>query len=242
MAQQARAIVTRAAIVRGAAIVFQNHGYGSTSLADVCTESGVTKGALYFHFDSKEALARAIIEAQHEASSSVGQALLATQTPGLNAMIVMSLEIARQLHDDPVVSAGIRLTIEAANFDSPVAGPYLDWMAACEEFLRRAIDQGDVCSTIDVVATAHFIISAFTGVQVVSDVLTNRADIEARLIEMWAMLLPALVPADRLAALTELPGRIRSERAELARSHAESSADADAAADGAAEALSASHG
>ncbi|MFO7690233.1 MAG: ScbR family autoregulator-binding transcription factor [Cryobacterium sp.] len=212
VAQQARAIVTRAAIVRGAAVVFQNRGYGSTSLADVCAAAGVTKGALYFHFDSKEALARAIIEAQHETSSMIGQTLLAAGTPGLNAMIEMSLEIARQLHEDPVVSAGVRLTIEAANFDSPVAGPYLDWMTACEEFLRRAITEGDVHPNLEVVRTAHFIISAFTGVQVVSDVLSNRADIEERLIDMWAILLPALVPAGRLGQLRALPGSIRSER------------------------------
>jgi AcrR family transcriptional regulator len=212
VAQQARAVVTRAAIISGAAAVFQQRGYGSTSLADVCAAASVTKGALYFHFDSKEALARAIIEAQHEASSAIGRNLVDAHMLGLNAMIVMSLEIADQLHNNPVVSAGVRLTIEAANFESPVDAPYLDWMKAAEEFLRRGQAEGDIAGSVEVCTAAHFIISAFTGVQVISDVLTRREDIQQRLVEMWGMLLPGLVPAERLADLRILPDSIRASR------------------------------
>ena len=213
MAQQERAIETRAAIIRGAAAAFQERGYGSTSLAQVSAAAGVTKGALYFHFDSKEALAVAIIEAQHEASAAIGRTMLEQNVPGLRAILIMSLELARQLHEDPIVSAGVRLTIEAANFETPVAGPYLDWMEACEEYLRRGIVEGDISPSIDVVAMGHFIISAFTGVQVISDVLTGRDDIEDRLMEMWSVIMPCLVPADRWHDLKDLPTRIRQERA-----------------------------
>lgn len=211
MAQQARARETRAAIIRGAAVAFQKRGYGSTSLSDVSAAAGVTKGALYFHFDSKEALALAIIDAQHEASRTIGRKLLDDNVPGLHAILIMSIELAKQLHDDPVVSAGVRLTIDAVNFRAPVRRPYLDWMVACEEFLRRGISEGDIVPSVDVSAAAHFIISAFTGVQIVSDVLTGREDIEQRLVEMWAVILPALVPAERWNELSELPSRIRGK-------------------------------
>ena len=215
MSQQIRAIETRAAIIRGAAAAFEKRGYGSTSLAQVSSAAGVTKGALYFHFDSKEALAVAIIDAQHAASAAAGQKLLDDNYPGLRALVSMSYELARQLRDDLVVSAGIRLTIEAVNFSTPVAGPYLDWMVACEEFLRRGMASGDINPDLDVRAAAHFCTAAFTGVQVVSDVLTKRADIDQRLTEMWAMLLPALVAPGRWEDLKDLPERIRRERAGL---------------------------
>ncbi|WP_104139795.1 ScbR family autoregulator-binding transcription factor [Cryobacterium sp. Y62] len=215
MSQQVRAIETRAAIIRGAAAAFEQRGYGSTSLAQVSSAAGVTKGALYFHFDSKEALALAIIAAQHAASAAAGQKLLDDNYPGLHALVSMSYELARQLRDDLVVSAGIRLTIEAVNFSTPVAGPYLDWMVACEEFLRRGMASGDINPDLDVRAAAHFCTAAFTGVQVVSDVLTKRADIDQRLTEMWAMLLPALVAPERWEELKDLPERIRRERAGL---------------------------
>ena len=212
MSQQVRAIETRAAIIRGAASAFEQRGYGSTSLAQVSSAAGVTKGALYFHFDSKEALAVAIIDAQHEASVSAGRQLLDDNVPGLPALVSMSYELARQLRDDLIVSAGVRLTIEAVNFSTPVSGPYLDWMKACEEFLRRGIQGGDVDPELDVCAAAHFVTSAFTGVQVVSDVLTGRSDIDQRLTEMWALLLPALVAADRWGDLQDLAGRVQQER------------------------------
>ena len=215
MSQQIRAIETRAAIIRGAAAAFEKRGYGSTSRAQVSSAAGVTKGALYFHFDSKEALAVAIIDAQHAASAAAGQKLLDDNYPGLHALVSMSYELARQLREDLVVSAGIRLTIEAVNFSTPVAGPYLDWMVACEEFLRRGIASGDINPDLDVRAAAHFCTAAFTGVQVVSDVLTKRADIDQRLTEMWAMLLPALVAPGRWDDLKGLPERIRRERAGL---------------------------
>ena len=212
MPQQVRAIETRAAIIRGAAAAFEQRGYGSTSLAQVSAAAGVTKGALYFHFDSKEALAVAIIDAQHTESVGAGRELLDNNVPGLRALVAMSYELARQLRDDLIVSAGVRLTIEAINFSTPVSAPYLDWMIACEEFLRRGIADGDVDPTVDVRAAARFFTAAFTGVQVVSDVLTRRGDIDQRLTEMWTLLLPSLVAPERWDELRDLPERIQRER------------------------------
>jgi AcrR family transcriptional regulator len=211
MARQARAVETRAGILGSAAAVFQRKGYGATSLADVSAASGVTKGALYFHFDSKEALALAVIDAQHHRSISLGRALVEQDESGLRAALLMSFRLARQLRDDTVVRAGIRLTMEASSFSAPVREPYLDWMAAFEGYLRSAIAVGDVREGIDVGAVAHFIIPAFTGVQLVSEALTGRADIYDRVTELWQFLLPALVPGERWAQLSGLPTRIRHE-------------------------------
>ena len=212
MPQQVRAKETRAAIIRGAAAAFEQRGYGSTSLAQVSAAAGVTKGALYFHFDSKEALAVAIIDAQHTESVSAGRELLDNNVPGLRALVSITYELARQLRDDLIVSAGARLTIEAVNFSTPVSAPYLDWMTASEEFLRRGIADGDVIPTVDVGAAARFFMAAFTGVQVVSDVLTRRGDIDQRLTEMWTLLLPGLVAPERWDELQDLPERIQRER------------------------------
>ncbi|TFD73735.1 ScbR family autoregulator-binding transcription factor [Cryobacterium gelidum] len=212
MPQQIRAQETRAAIIRGAAAAFEQRGYGSTSLAQVSAAAGVTKGALYFHFDSKEALAVAIIDAQHTESVSAGRELLDNNVPGLRALVSITYELARQLRDDLIVSAGVRLTIEAVNFSTPVSASYLDWIAACEEFVRRGIADGDVVPTVDVRAAARFVTAAFTGVQVVSDVLTRRGDIDQRLTEMWTLLLPGLVAPERWDDLKDLPERVQRER------------------------------
>jgi len=205
MTQQARAVETRAAIIRAAADVFGNRGYGGASMADICVAAGLTKGALYFHFDSKDALALAVIDAQHERALALGDELLHSDQPGLHVLLRMAFELGKQVRDDSVSRAGIRLTMESSNLSVPVVTPYRDWIAACELLLRRAILDGDVREDVDVAAAAHFISPAFTGVQVVSGVLTGRADLMQRLIEMWSFVLPSLVVPERWETLSTLP-------------------------------------
>ncbi|MGN5376815.1 TetR family transcriptional regulator [Streptomyces lasalocidi] len=64
MARQERAVRTRRAVIEAAAAVFAERGYAAATIAEILERAGVTKGALYFHFDSKEALARGVIDAQ----------------------------------------------------------------------------------------------------------------------------------------------------------------------------------
>ena len=59
--QQERARRTRAAIIRSAAVEFGKSGYAAASLNRILEGSRATKGAMYFHFDSKEDLARAVL-------------------------------------------------------------------------------------------------------------------------------------------------------------------------------------
>jgi TetR/AcrR family transcriptional repressor of nem operon len=49
---------TRREIVRRAAPIFNTKGYAATSMSDVMDATGLQKGGLYRHFDSKEALAQ----------------------------------------------------------------------------------------------------------------------------------------------------------------------------------------
>ncbi len=53
MARQERAVRTRHAVVQAAAQVFAERGYAAATIAEILDRAGVTKGALYFHFDSK---------------------------------------------------------------------------------------------------------------------------------------------------------------------------------------------
>jgi len=52
----------RAAILRGAADAFAEAGYAATSMEDIAAASGITKLIVYRHFDSKEALYRAVLQ------------------------------------------------------------------------------------------------------------------------------------------------------------------------------------
>jgi AcrR family transcriptional regulator len=55
MAQQ-RGEETRSHILDAAGELFAERGYDATSVARICARAGVTKGAFYHHFDSKQAV------------------------------------------------------------------------------------------------------------------------------------------------------------------------------------------
>lgn len=112
MAKQLRAEQTRTTIIEAAAQMFDRQGFGSTSLSDIVARGGITKGALYFHFASKEALARAVIARQHQLSVNAAERLLARGLPGLETVLRTPFLLAEQVLTDPVARAGVRLTLE----------------------------------------------------------------------------------------------------------------------------------
>jgi TetR/AcrR family transcriptional regulator, transcriptional repressor for nem operon len=57
-----RAEATRERILDSTAKLLLDRGYGATSIEAVCNAAGVTKGGLFYHFDSKEQLTSAAIE------------------------------------------------------------------------------------------------------------------------------------------------------------------------------------
>jgi AcrR family transcriptional regulator len=62
--QKERSQATTSLLVGVARDVFARDGYAATSLNAIVNGAGVTKGALYHHFDGKQALFRAVYEAE----------------------------------------------------------------------------------------------------------------------------------------------------------------------------------
>lgn len=204
MAIQQRAEATRRALIEGAATGFEKFGYGSSSLSAILAYAGLSKGALYFHFRTKEELAAAVIEAQHDmAMAGIRSVLEHTPSP-MEAIVAMSRDMARQIVEEPIVRAGMRLTLEIGTAGGAVSGPYADWIAAVREQAVRAIASKEMIASIDPDMVARFVVSAFTGVQVVSETMTGRTDLYRRVREMWILILPALVPPRRLPYLRDL--------------------------------------
>jgi len=62
MSPQRRAQKTRDRILKAAEECFARGGYEATSVAEICERAGVTKGAFYHHFPSKQALFLALLQ------------------------------------------------------------------------------------------------------------------------------------------------------------------------------------
>ena len=211
MPTQARAHETRAAIITAAASLFRTRGYGGTSQDDVAQAAGVTKGALYFHFTSKEHIALAVVGAQHDAGLTLIDDISIDRITGVAAVLEITYRFARLLRTDPITQAGIRLTIESSNFSSPIVETYYDWLRFAESHLQAAAVAGEIRDTIDITAAARFIIPAFTGVQRVSDTLTGRTDLYQRVDEMWALIVPTLVTPERVDEFLQMSARLRRD-------------------------------
>ncbi|MFF7994654.1 TetR family transcriptional regulator [Kitasatospora xanthocidica] len=88
--------------------LFDRRGYAGATLGEIAAAAGVTKGALYFHFASKEELARAVFaQAEHSLRSACGDQR-ADSSP-LQGLIDAGYWLVGALGADPVVRAAFRL-------------------------------------------------------------------------------------------------------------------------------------
>jgi AcrR family transcriptional regulator len=73
---------TRDSLLRESRRLFAAHGYGAVGLAEIVAAAGVTKGALYHHFDGKAELFRAVLtEVQQEVAERVAATADAEEEP-----------------------------------------------------------------------------------------------------------------------------------------------------------------
>ena len=73
----------RARLVETARRLFVAVGYAATSTPAIVEAAGVTRGALYHHFPDKQAIFRAVVEAE---SAAVAAAIEAADTPTMSAL------------------------------------------------------------------------------------------------------------------------------------------------------------
>lgn len=191
MPQQERARITREKILHAAADVIRRVGFANATLGDITEAAGVTKGALYFHFVSKEDIAHALVDEQHRVSREGAAAVLSRGGPPTELMMRLCLDLSLLLMRDPIVRAGIRLTTDASTFETPLVAPYLDWMATFEMLAGRAVEAGELTAAVTPAQFSRVLIPAFTGIQLVSETFTERADLPERIHELWIVLLNA---------------------------------------------------
>lgn len=65
---------TRQALIAAARRLFAERGFADTATHDIVAAAGVTRGALYHHFDDKKALFEAVLAAEAEAVSAAIEA------------------------------------------------------------------------------------------------------------------------------------------------------------------------
>ena len=180
-----RSTRTRAKLLRAAAEVFDRDGFAGSSLTAVCARADVSKGALYCHFRSKEALGVAIIEEQSLLWHRLRDEQLAVETSPIQALIAMSFEFSRRLDSDLTVRVSAKLLREAVFFDVAAAAQVVGWIAVVRELLSLARQRGELKAEVNVRHAAEQIVAELLGLQFVAQALSGGTDLRARLARVW---------------------------------------------------------
>jgi AcrR family transcriptional regulator len=174
---------TRLRILDAAAAAFARHGLDGISLNEVIRQSGLTKGALYFHFPSREALALATFRHKQEQLVDRIVAGVDGRLPALERLRALLRERARLFEEDPtllvVVRLGIELTVRYGP-DSEYA-TFLELpVAALEAIVREGQATGQVRPELDPRATAETIFAGILGIDQAALMLSPGFDVGAR--------------------------------------------------------------
>ncbi|GGN18346.1 TetR family transcriptional regulator [Lentzea pudingi] len=192
MTQQDRAHATREAILHAAAQEFDRLGYERTSLTAVLARAGLTKGAFYFHFPSKEAVADALVERQTELWAQVRESWRLRGVDPLSALHGMFAESADRMAADVVLRAGVRLNADREVGYPGVPSTHLMWEKLVATYVIEAAERGDLRPGVDPEAVARTLCSAALGSRLISSATTECADFPSRIREVLGHVLPCI--------------------------------------------------
>ncbi|MFJ9447640.1 ScbR family autoregulator-binding transcription factor [Kitasatospora sp. NPDC101235] len=204
---QERSERTRGRLVEAGAALFDRRGYAGATLGEIAATAGVTKGALYFHFASKEELARAVSARAERLLRSACTEVRASSP--LQGLIDAGYWLVDALGADPVIRAAFRLGREDAGWQvSPTtaslttAGPafagmrgfHSVWAGVVRDLLAGARRAGELRDRSGGLGPETLVVTAACGLEVVF-VDGCPADERARRVgALWDWLLPCLVP------------------------------------------------
>ncbi|MFE0253815.1 ScbR family autoregulator-binding transcription factor [Streptomyces sp. NPDC059010] len=202
MARQERAVRTRRLILEAAGAVFDEHGYSATTISMVLERAEVTKGALYFHFPSKESLAQAVLDEQ------VSLGAVPPQPCKLQELIDMTFVFGRRLLRNSLLKGSVRLAVDqSAPPGVDHSGPFRQWVEHLVVVLEQARTQGELLPTVQPRKTVELLVGAFAGIQLMSRALTDREDLAERISVLWEHLLPSIAVPGLLPGLDWEPDR-----------------------------------
>ncbi|MDC7802352.1 helix-turn-helix domain containing protein [Sphingomonas sp. BLCC-B65] len=157
-----------------AAGVFARLGYDRARMADIIEASGLSKGSVYFHFDSKEALAVAVLEDRHDRWITDIERLL-RETPAGSARLRSLLPAMLTLHrDDPDAWVISRLTQNLAAVASTrdlAAKVTRRWIDLVADLIGEARTGAYSEAEPGAEALATVIVGAFDGLKLTVDVV-----------------------------------------------------------------------
>lgn len=201
-----RADSARAPLVRAAAQQFAHKPYSLVNLEDVVAAVDVSRGAMYFHFPSKQALATAVIDEADKLGRQAATGVLATKLSGLETLIDLSYLIAVLDLTEDLARAGLYLLESIGRAEGLEERSLREVVNALAQIARRAIDEGDIAEGRDPEDIARLAVSMYIGLRHTSDLDTPQKfllDVE----KAWNLLLPGIANPERMRYLSQFVHR-----------------------------------
>jgi TetR/AcrR family transcriptional regulator, repressor for uid operon len=189
---QTRARTTRRELLVAAARRFAAQGYHATSLAQVVADGGRTKGALFFHFDSKSALGWAVVDEVHASWEDIADRIALRGLDPLRALLVVfDAQIARLVHD-PIVMGGVRVMREDPGMQADRHKWVEGWRAESEVLLARARADGLLTADTDPAAVSTTLLGTVVGHHYLAEAQPDGPTTWERMTTTWVGLLPTI--------------------------------------------------
>jgi AcrR family transcriptional regulator len=180
---------TRRAVLEAAGESFDENGYLGTRLDDIVARTTMTKGAVYFHFSSKEDLARALVTAYFDQVEEMAGAA-ADEADAWTAVVTLTNAVARAVRDSATLRAGARLAVERDLIDKQLPDPFEWWVNTLTPLLKRARKDGRLRDVAQPPALAKVIATYLLGAQHVAGGGDQR-DLARRMQEFFTLVGPA---------------------------------------------------
>lgn len=171
MGTQKRAAATRNKLIEAAIDLWAEKGYQETTPKEVTKAAGLTPGAFYYHFKSKEELSAAIAERSRPAMTEVWKAYLGTPQPGLENIVRAAFAVADMI-------AGDRMHWVVFHLDNAIGylGPqermvHRQQVADLTALMAGALADSEIRADITRREAGELMWIAFNGAQLMSDLL-----------------------------------------------------------------------
>jgi AcrR family transcriptional regulator len=163
---QQRSEETRSHILEVANQLFSKSGYDATGVAEICQAAGVSKGAFYHHFPTKQAVFMELLNSYMN-SIEAGFNVMRKQTQDVPQAILQMAEMVGSLFQASDIHLPIFLEFWThANHDAQVweatVAPFHRYQSYFAEMIQEGIDQGSI-QPINPHQAARVIVSLAVG-------------------------------------------------------------------------------
>lgn len=190
---QARAEATRRAILDAAVDRYSTAGFSNVSLTDLINQTGVTKGAFYYHFPNRESIAAAIIEEAEARLRNTALRICSDISYRRLENCIRTLFFINDLNrDDALVRTGIQLRGGLSHISTASDG-FTRHRKLFTDAVAGGIAEGDLRADLNPDQTAHALWAAALGNN--QHCAATGEDVNARLADVLLVILSGICTA-----------------------------------------------